>query len=270
MIAFDPLLRDDNHFAWFDIAYESRADDVQRTGFRGEDRGAIQFAQHKRANAPGVAHADQLFRRERHQRIGAFHLLQCIDQPVDNRLVTAARDQMNDRFGIRGRLEDRAFVHQLLPQRDSVGEIAVVPNRDPAAGKIGKHRLRVARRGAAGGGITDMAHGVHALQLLRMHAVLAEDIADETRMALGDELRAIIGDDASRFLPTMLERVQPQRRERARIVMPENAKDAALFVQGIVIERQCALLGPGHGCFPPPPSPVASMRLSSAWRASAP
>ena len=48
------------------------------------------------------------FGRQRDQRIGAFELLHRVDQPVDVALA-AGRDQMQDRFGVGGRGEDRAL-----------------------------------------------------------------------------------------------------------------------------------------------------------------
>ena len=71
-MAFDAVLGDHHHLARLDVAHEFRADDVQRAGFRGQDRRAVQHAQHQRAHAEGIAHADQLLGGQRHQRIGAL------------------------------------------------------------------------------------------------------------------------------------------------------------------------------------------------------
>ncbi len=47
-------------------------------------------------------------------------------------------------------------------------------------------------------------------------------------MALGDELAVVVGDDSRRLLAAMLERVQTQHRQRARIGVAEDAENAAL------------------------------------------
>ena len=62
-------------------------------------------------------------------------------------------------------------------------------------------------------------------------------------MALGDELAVVVGDDARRFLAAMLQRVQAQHGQRARIGMAENAEHAALLVQRIVLESPRPLEG---------------------------
>ncbi len=87
-------------------------------------------------------------------------------------------------------------------------------------------------------------------------------------MAFGDELRAVIGDDAGGFLTAMLERVQAQHRQRARIRVAENAEDAAFFMQRVAVEGRVVAKA-GHG-FPSSDLSVFSMRLSSARRSSAP
>ncbi len=50
----------------------------------------------------------------------------------------AAGDQMQDDFGVGGRLEDRAAFLQDRAQRQRVGEVAVVGDGNAAAGKFGE------------------------------------------------------------------------------------------------------------------------------------
>ena len=57
---------------------------------------------------------------------------------------------MQDDFGIRGGLEDRALAHQLVPQEVEIGQVAVVGDGDAALVQIGEHRLDVAQETAAG------------------------------------------------------------------------------------------------------------------------
>src|SRR6201746_644223 len=58
---------------------------------------------------------------------------------------------------VRGRLHHGAVKHQLAAQRQSVGEVAVVADRETAGIELGEQRLHVAQDGGAGGGIADMA-----------------------------------------------------------------------------------------------------------------
>ena len=53
---------------------KSRADDVERAGFGGEDMAAVELAENQRADAQRIAHADQLLVGQADQRIGAFDL----------------------------------------------------------------------------------------------------------------------------------------------------------------------------------------------------
>ena len=46
-----------DHLAGLDVADERGADDVERAGLGGEHRGAVEVAQHQRADAVGVAEA---------------------------------------------------------------------------------------------------------------------------------------------------------------------------------------------------------------------
>ncbi len=50
------------------------------------------------------------------------------------------------------------------------------------------------------------------------------------------KLLAVEGDDAGRFLTAMLQRMQPERRQRRRIRVPQNAEHAAFFMQRIAVE----------------------------------
>ena len=83
--ARDPVGADDDDLAGGDVAHEIGADDVERAGFRGQDPGLAEPAQHQRPHAQRVAHADHLVLRQRRQRIGALDLAQRVDQPVDRR-----------------------------------------------------------------------------------------------------------------------------------------------------------------------------------------
>ena len=67
-----------------------------------------------------------------------------------------------------------------------------------------------------------------------MTSALVEVVADEAEAALGVELLAVVGDDAAGFLAAMLEGVQAERGERRRILVAEDAEDAAFLAQPVV------------------------------------
>ena len=90
-----------------------RADDVERAGLRGQDRAAVELADHQRADAERIARADQLLVGEADEGIGAFELAQALDEAVDEAVAPRARDQMQDHLGVGGRLHHRAVVHEL-------------------------------------------------------------------------------------------------------------------------------------------------------------
>jgi hypothetical protein len=70
-----PFLVDDDHLAGFDVADEVGADDVERAGLRGDDVGVAELAQHQRAHAQRIAHADHHVLGDQRQRIGALDLV---------------------------------------------------------------------------------------------------------------------------------------------------------------------------------------------------
>ena len=131
----------------------------------------------------------------------------------------------------------------LARKRARIGEIAVVGDGDAAAGQIGEQRLDVAHRRAARRRIAVVADGEGAFQVGRVRAVLAEDVADQAGMALGDELALVVGDDAGGFLAAMLQRVQAEHGQRARVGMAENAEYAALLVQRIAVKFEIGRSG---------------------------
>ena len=80
----DALLRDHHHLAVLDVAHEAGADDVEGAGLGGQDRAAVEFAQHQRADAERVAGADQLLVGERDEGVGALELPERLDEAVDD------------------------------------------------------------------------------------------------------------------------------------------------------------------------------------------
>jgi hypothetical protein len=141
----------DHQLAWLDLADELRAHDIKRHRLGREDRRLTELAHHQRADAERIAAGDHPLRRHADQRIGAFELLQRVDEAIDQRAIMRCGDKVDDRLGIAGRLEDRARSDQVLPQAHGVGDVAVMRHREPAARQLGIERLDVAQRRLAGG-----------------------------------------------------------------------------------------------------------------------
>ena len=222
------VLVEHHHFAVLDVAHVLRADHIERAGLRRENRAAVELADHQRADAERVARADQLFVGEADKGIGAFELAQALDETVDEAVAARARHQMQDHLGVGGRLHHGAFVHQLLAQRDAVGEIAVVADGEAAAFKFGEQRLHVAQDGFAGGRIAHVADRRGAGQALD-HFAAGKGVADQAEAAFGMEALAVEGDDAGGFLAAVLERVQAERGDGGGVGMAEDAEHAAFF-----------------------------------------
>ena len=150
IVGMRAVLVEHDDFAGRDVADVFGADHVERAGLRRENRTAIEFAQHQRANAERVTRADQLLVGHRHQRIGAFDRAQRLDEPVDEAGALGMRDQMQDDFGVGGGLHHGAVANQFAAQGQTIGQIAVVADREAAGIELGEQRLHVAQDGRAG------------------------------------------------------------------------------------------------------------------------
>ena len=138
MEALDAILRNHHDFAIFDFADELRSDDVKGAGFRAENVGVVQLAEDQWADAEGIAGADQFIVGERHQGIGAFQGAERIDVAFDNTVLLRPCNQMQNHFGIGGRLADAALGDELLAQRQTVGYIAIVGDREATHSQLGE------------------------------------------------------------------------------------------------------------------------------------
>ena len=132
------VLVEDENFAVLDVAHVLGADDVERAGLGGEDRAAVELAEHQRPDAERVAGADQFLVGQPDEGVGAFEHLQAFDEAVDEAVAVRARHQMQDHLGVRGRLHHGAFAHELTAQREPVGEVAVVADGKAAGIELGE------------------------------------------------------------------------------------------------------------------------------------
>jgi hypothetical protein len=135
---------------------------------------------------------------------------------------------MQNDLGVGGRLHHRAALDQLAAQRQPVGEVAVVADRETTGVELGEQRLYVAQDGRAGCGIADMADRHDAGQALD-HLATGEGIADEAEAALGMETAAVEGDDAGSLLAAMLEGVEAEGRDSGGLGVAEDAEHAAFL-----------------------------------------
>ena len=226
--ALHPVAVDHHHFAVLDVADEFRSDDVERAGLRAKNRAAIELAEHKRADAERIARADELLVGQRHQRVGALDLSQSLDEAIDDLgPARAGREQQHD-FGIGRRLADGAAADKLPPERQSVGQIAVMSDCKAAGLEFSEQRLDIAQHRLAGRGIAHMADRRPARQAVDSGRV-GEVIADQPLSALRMEADAVESDDAGGLLTAMLQRMQSKRDDRRGVGMIENAKDAAVL-----------------------------------------
>ncbi|MEY9493929.1 hypothetical protein ABIE93_005136 [Bradyrhizobium elkanii] len=221
--------------AGLDVADVFRADHVERAGLRGQDRTAVEIAEHQRADAERVARADQLLVGQRDQRIGALDGAQRLDEAVDEAGALGLRHEMQDHLGVGGRLHHGAALDQLAAQGQAIGEVAVVADRKPAGAELGKQRLHVAQDGAAGGGVADMADRGVAGQALD-HLAAGEGVADQAEAAFTVEAAAVEGDDAGSFLAAVLQGVQAKCGDRGGLGMAEDAEHAAFLAERVAIE----------------------------------
>ena len=88
----DALGVDHHHLASLDVAHELGANDVQGAGFRGQNMGVTQAAQHQRPHAARVAHTDHRPLGQADQGIGPLDLMQGVDDAVVDGRLMAARD----------------------------------------------------------------------------------------------------------------------------------------------------------------------------------
>ena len=99
-LAFHAVPVDNQHLARFEVTHVSRADDVERTGFRRKDPGVVALAKNQWPDAVWVTHADQHVVRHADERVGAVNLLQSVGQTARYIRLMRARDKVHDHLGI--------------------------------------------------------------------------------------------------------------------------------------------------------------------------
>src|SRR5215470_3981682 len=139
---------------------------------------------------------------------------------------------MQNHFRIGGGLHHRAVAHQLAPQCQAVGEIAIMADSEAARVQFREQRLNVTQNGLAGRRITHMADRRIAGQPID-HVAPGEGIADQSKPAFRMKPFAVECDDPSRLLTTMLQGMEAERGNRRRVGVAEYAEYAALLAKPI-------------------------------------
>ena len=181
---------EDNHFAVFDVAHVLRADNVECACLGGEDRAAVELADHQRPDTKRIASANQLLVGEADKGIGAFELAQPLNKAVDKAITSGARNEMQSHLGVGGRLHHRAFVHEVAAQFDAIGEIAVVADRETTGIELGEKRLHVAQDRLARRRIAHVTYGGSPGQAVD-HLAACEGVTDKAEASLGMEPLAV-------------------------------------------------------------------------------
>jgi hypothetical protein len=143
---------------------------------------------------------------------------------------------VEDDLRVRGRLEDRAAPLQPVLQGDRVGEVAVVGDRETAAGELGEQRLDVALDRSAMGRITDVADGAVALEGVH-HRRRGKAVADQAEVPGAVELASVEADNAGAFLAAVLQGMQAKHGQGRCVGVAEHTEHPALFAELVIIER---------------------------------
>ena len=156
-MALDAVGGDGDDFAVLDLAHELGADDVERAGLRRQHLGLAQLPSTS-GRMPMGSRAPISMSLVRHDEgVGALDLQQRLDEALDDAPALRAGDEVQDDLGVGGRLADGARGDQLAPQRQRVGQVAVVGDGKAAGIEIGEQRLHVAQDGVAGGRVAVVA-----------------------------------------------------------------------------------------------------------------
>ena len=202
---------------------------------------AVQIADHQRPDTERIAHPIEGVGGQGDQGVRALHLSERVDQALHHGRLLRAGDQVDDHLGIGSRLEQTTLLDQLAAERERVGQVAVVPERQAAEREVGVQRLDVAQQRRARGRVADVAdRGVTGQRA--DHRLVAEVIADQPERPVAVEHPTVEADDAGRLLAAVLQGVQAEHGVGRGVVVAVDAEHAALLAQLVRGEHPM----PGH------------------------
>ena len=197
---------DHDDFARLNVADKLRAHRVERAALARQHKAVADPPQTERANAIRIANADELVLGQQHQRVAAAHLLHHGADGLDQPLAAFPRNQVQDDLGIHRRLENRAVVLHLRPERIRVDQIAVVCQRQHADLAPRHQRLRVDYILAAEGRIAHVADGDAPRQPVQNF--LVKHLRYKPEVAVMLDSLAVRHRDTGAFLPAVLQSKQ--------------------------------------------------------------
>ena len=221
-----PRALDAEEIPGLELAHGRRPRDVEGARLGGYDPAASEPAKDEGPEAPGIDDGVQRPADGDHERVGALHTLERIEQLVLGLARLGARNQVNQDLAVRRALEDRALGDEVRAQLHGVGQVAVVGEGERPFAVAREHRLGVGQHGRARGrvaGVPDRDVTGQAAQ-----DPFGEEIRDEAHAAVRPGFASgVQRDDAGRLLSPVLQAVQTQIRDAGRVGDTCNADDAA-------------------------------------------
>ncbi len=142
--------------------------------------------------------------------------------------------EMQNNLAVDCRLEDRAAILELVAKLSRVGQIAIMRDRNLPPGAIHGQRLGIAQMGRAGRGITSVADGHGAWQLVQ--EISFKNLRNQPHSFVRAELLPIACNNTGAFLASMLQRVETVVRQLSGVWMTKNAEHATIML-GIILHR---------------------------------
>jgi hypothetical protein len=235
LIGLDAVVIDEDDLAGLHFPDHLRADEVEGAGLRGQTPGAVELPDDQRTETVRVADADEALFVHHHQRVRPPYPVERVDQALQQVRRFRLGHEVDDDLRIRGGLEYRTRVLQLLPQLQRIDEIAVVRHAERPFGVIDEERLRVLQDARAGGRIAHVADRGGTLEL--REDVLAEHVADQPHMLVDAEPARVVGADAARLLAAMLLRVESEVGQPACLAVSVYPEEAAEFLRPVIDQK---------------------------------
>ncbi len=177
----------------------------------------------------GIANRNQLVLRQQRQRKRPTHLRERFHDGFLDGGRLRSRVQMQDDFGVGGRLEDGAIAHHLVLQLAGIDEISVVTDGNLTVSAIDKERAGIGGTTLAGGRIAHVPHGQTSREAAE-HG-LVEGLVDVGHGARDVQALAVRRGDAGALLSAMLESVEAEIGHVRGFEMTVNPEHAAFFFE---------------------------------------